>query len=157
MKLWKCEEIEQIMRSPEFEEYSARSRNRRAGARKATETKRAKLQKEVDEKIVQISVKKLDDDDLLYRTIRDKQAWYAYQDDLRERWDYTRDADSADDQTKTRWMVNYIRHNLASYDEVLYEMSGKVGCYEEYHRYREAVFDKISEVYPKLAGECSFL
>ena len=52
-------------------------------------------------------------------------------------------------------MVNYIRLNLTSYDAVLYEMSGRVGCHDEYKRYKNAVLDKISSVYPYLSKECS--
>ena len=39
------------------------------------------------------------------------------------------------DEVLNRWMVNFIRHNLTEYDDVLYDAKGKVGIGDEYIRY----------------------
>ena len=59
MQLWKCEEVDSIMESSEFQEYLSKLKSRKAGAKKVVETKKLKLQKEVDLKILKISVKEL--------------------------------------------------------------------------------------------------
>ena len=153
MKLWECNVVDAVIKTDKFAEYREKSQKRRAGAQKAVHTKKLKLREEIDCQIEKIAVKKIKDDALMSRTIQEKQDWYDYQDDLRGNWEGRAAAD-ADYKTQMRWMVNYVRHNLTSYDNVLYDMSGKVGCHEEYHRYKEAVLDKIAETYPLLAEEC---
>lgn len=154
MKLWLITEVDAVMQTDEFKEAVKKRESRRQGAAKAVETKRAKLHAEILEKCKHIKVRRWDLTKLRRQTISDKQAWYNYQSMLRDgRCEY-RDADTADDDTVQRWMVNFIRHNLTEYDDVLYEMSGRVGCHDEYYHYREAVLAKIAEVYPELKDEC---
>lgn len=153
MQLWKCEEVDSVMKSDDFLAHVEKSKARKSGAKKAVETKRLKLQKEVDIKIQKILVEELPYKTLVQRTIQDKQSWYDYLNDLRGEYS-PRIASDVDNKTKERWMVNYIRHNLTSYDDTLYDMSGKVGCHDEYKRYKNAVLDKIASVYPYLSKEC---
>ena len=154
MKLWECDAVDTIIKSQDFIELKNQNVNRRLGARKAVKTKQQKLHEEILNKINEIKVKRLSFEELQNRTIREKQNWYDYQSYLRGNCiDYS-DAATADSQTQYRWMVNYARHNLTSYDEILYAMSGKVGCHTEYHVYRDAVLDKIAQTYPELAYEC---
>lgn len=53
-----------------------------------------------------------------------------------------------------RWVVNYIRHNLISYDSTLFDNKGKVGKDEAYPIFKKAVLDRIAATYPKYAAEC---
>lgn len=154
MKLWLITDVDEAMKTAEFNEYQEKAKKRREGAKKAVETKTAKLHEEVSTKIDAISVKKIDGNDLIARTLSEKADWFNYQNMLRNNWYDTPDPYNADKQTQERWQVNYIRHNLTQYDESLYEMSGKVGCHSEYIRYKEAVLRKIGETYPKLKEEC---
>lgn len=65
------------------------------------------------------------------------------------------DAERAPRQVKRRWCVNYIRHELSNYDDVLVDMFGKVGRSEAYRVLFAAVMDRIAVVYPEYAGECA--
>lgn len=47
-------------------------------------------------------------------------------------------------------MVNYIRHNLTNYDEVLDNIKDKFGVKVSYVKFRKILMLKIKEVYPKL-------
>lgn len=62
--------------------------------------------------------------------------------------------DDADENTVTRWTVNYIRHRMTSYDEQLYHMKGKVGKNGMYREIHNHILYKIANVYPELAEEC---
>ena len=149
MKLWLITEVEVVMQTDEFKEAVQKRESRRQGAAKAVETKRAKLHAEIEAKIQKIKVEVLTIGQLRNEAIADRQAWYDMD------WENCCDAASADEPTIKRWMVNYVRHNLTSYDDVLYRMSGKVGCQDEYLTYKFAVLDKIAEAYPKLKQECN--
>lgn len=149
MKLWLITEVDAVMQTDEFKKAVAKRESRRQGAAKAVETKRAKLHAEIETKIQKIKVEVLPMSQLRDEAIADRQAWYDMD------WENDCDAASADEPTIKRWMVNYVRHNLTSYDDVLYRMSGKVGCHNEYLTYKFTVLDKIAEAYPKLKQECN--
>ena len=153
MKLWKRTDVDSVLESEEFKTAFDKNKSRRDAAAKAVLTKQTKLHEEVSRKIKQISVKQIDFDVLQNQTLSEKQGWYDYQSALRSQVG-ERTAYSADKQTKCRWMVNYVRHNLTIYDNALYSISGKPGCYTEYLRYKQAVLSKIADVYPELRSEC---
>lgn len=79
-----------------------------------------------------------------------KQDWY----DEHQRDGNVRNAYDADEDTKIRWAVDYIRHNLTNYDHDMNALINKVGKDKAYDKYKEAVLDKIAEVYPDLEDEC---
>lgn len=51
-----------------------------------------------------------------------------------------------------QWMVNYVRHELTQYDEVLIGIAGNIPG--GYFIFKSAVLDKIAAVYPFLKDEC---
>ena len=130
--------------------------NKKKGAEKAVKTKKEKLHKEVEKKIKDIHVKKISYYELEEKTISAKQEWYDNHPSRQDRWDYDKDAWQADTNTVKRWMVNYIRHNLTSYDSELLSIAKKVGCHEEYAYYKNAVLDCIAQTYPELEEECNY-
>lgn len=159
MRLWYEDEVFEALNDPQLAaEIAARekaSEPRRKAAKKAVETKKAKTMRMVDIEIAAIRVREILPYKRLKRlAVRDRQDWYDYQEEIRGRYEY-RDADSAPEDTKRRWMVNYVRHNLTDYDETLWNMKGSTGIREAYQKYRDAVLDAIAEAYPSLADECS--
>lgn len=153
MKLWKCEDVDRAMRSDIFRQFIEKNEKRRSEAKKAIETKKAKLHDEIMQKISEIIVNRVDFITLQDRTLCEKRDWYEYQAAIRNRIEDI-SVENADMPTKLRWMVNYVRHNLTKYDEDLYSISGKVSCHTEYGIYKNAVLDKIADVYPELVEEC---
>ena len=67
---------------------------------------------------------------------------------------YMKNAYTANEETINRWIVNYIRHNLVSYDNFLGSIDGKVGSVEAYPEVKIAVLEKIANTYPKYKDEC---
>ncbi len=53
-----------------------------------------------------------------------------------------------------RITVNYIRHNLTSYDSKLIAQKGKIGGNDAAPIIRRRVFEEIAVAYPQLADEC---
>lgn len=152
MKLWYDDEVAAISRQPDvapkLEAVLARRGQRQASARKAVETRKAETARVVDKAISSIRVERLPLKQVRRSALWAKAEWY----EATEQWD--KDVDLADEDTKRRWMVNYIRHNLTDYDDSLYQMSGRPGCHEEYKRYKFAVLEEIAETYPALQSEC---
>jgi len=148
MKLWSVSDVESVMQTKEFQEAKEKADKRKMSAQKAVITKTDKLLEDIEKKILEIEVVKVNDKKLRKDTLAAKEVWYMVH-------DIPSDVYSVDAETMNRWIVNYIRHNLTSYDEELYLMSGKVGCHIAYVRYKNAVLHKIAEVYPKYAEECS--
>ena len=105
--------------------------------------------------IASLSVLIVPEKNLIKRTIKAKNDWYAFNASLRNEWlDYEVTAGGVDEDTLNRWVVNYIRHRLVRYDDALRLMDGRVGKYEVYPEFKRAVLAKISEAYPNYAAEC---
>lgn len=159
MKLWELETVEAMEQTEAFkqkkEKADAHRDAHRASAKKAVQTKIAKLDDELTAFANSIKVEVIADRDLVSQTIDAKNEWFdrisQFRDDafLCERSAY-----SAPDEVKTRWIVNYIRHNLTDYDEAFYSAKGKCGFSSLYGKYRNMVLDKIAAAYPKYADEC---
>jgi hypothetical protein len=150
MRLWEKDDVENAMQSQDFIDFQKYSEKRRQSAKKAVETKIDKMMNEVKEKIKNINVKFVNDDRLIIRTLKSKEEYMI----SIEKYDYPTTKEEVGEAVLQRWIVNYIRHELTSYDDELYEMSGKVGCHQAYLIYRESVLMKIAEVYPKYSDEC---
>ncbi|MCM1236332.1 MAG: hypothetical protein NC489_40135 [Ruminococcus flavefaciens] len=153
MKLWKLSVVEEAMKTPQFQEALKKREKRQAAAAKAVATKLSKIQDETKKFIESIMIERMDIDVLREKALEAKQCWYDEQSFVRGDL-YPKDAYSADEKTVIRWMVNYIRHELTSYDEQLYSMKGRTGIRDMYQEIHSIILDKIAEVYPELAHEC---
>ena len=105
-----------------------------------------------------ITIKVLSDEELKTKALKAKQEWYqCHPCSLNGDWidePYMKNAYTANEETINRWIVNYIRHNLVSYDNFLGSIDGKVGSVEAYPEVKIAVLEKIANTYPKYKDEC---
>lgn len=53
-----------------------------------------------------------------------------------------------------RITVNYLRHNVTDYDDMLQELRGRVGVRDAEDLFRERVYEAIASRFPELAEEC---
>lgn len=60
----------------------------------------------------------------------------------------------ADPAALPRWMVNYLRHALTRYDDLLQGLAGGDGREEAEALLRRRVYGAIAAVYPELGAEC---
>lgn len=153
MKLWKLSDVENAMNNPIFQESFKKREKCKAAAAKAVATKKAKLKDETDKFIESIQIKKMDIETVRKCAVEAQQCWYnnyKYEND----YGCFLNAYDADEDTKNRWTVNYIRHEMTKYDEQLYHMKAKVGIHDMYFEIHNLILDKIALVYPELAQEC---
>ncbi|MGN0394929.1 MAG: hypothetical protein ACI4EF_06165 [Coprococcus sp.] len=155
MKLWRKNDVIEIMETPEFIEAMEKAAKRKEAAGKAKQTKQKKLADEMEKVIASLSVLIVPEKNLIKRTIKAKNEWYAFNASLRNEWlDYEVTVGGVDDSTLNRWVVNYIRHRLVRYDDALRLMDGRVGKYDVYPEFKRAVLEKIAEAFPNYAAEC---
>lgn len=145
MKLYDGNAVETAMKTEVFLKHKEGSAKRKEAAQRAVETKISNLIAVMEEKAKNIQVHKVED--VLSEVLEDK--YDTYESDFSGYNPY-----DADENTKRRWAVNYIRHNLTSYDFDLYRMAGKPGCDRAYDVYKNGVLDKIADVYPEFKEEC---
>ena len=153
MKLYLIADVQKAMKNELFIAYQVKRQKRKEAAKQAVETKRKKIISEMQSFSDKITVKRIDIDTLLGLTLRAKQDHYDWMFELYNN-DYCNDAYSADESTRERWMVNYIRHNLTEYEDGLDNLYGRTGKDDAYHMLYQAVMEKIALVYPELADEC---
>ena len=163
MKLWKEADVESAMKNELFQAKQAKREARKAAAQKAVQTKTDKLLAEVEERVANIKVTVIDLKELEKKTIKAKQDWYDYLEercchkenyDYCDYYDYYEPAGSADKETRERWMVNYVRHNLTLYDDELLELYNRTGKGKAYMKLYSGIMEKIADAYPKFSDEC---
>jgi hypothetical protein len=146
MQLYCPERIKSIEQTPEFQERFAKSAARKSGAKKGVQTKTANLRQKVSRE--KIGVPKFKMKKLIEKACDHYNALQSF---------YNSDLFASEHSPLIflqRICVNYLRHELTQYDEVLDKMKGKVGCNDVYWDVRDKVLDKIAEQYPMLAEEC---
>ena len=148
MYLWKEYDVLEAEKQPEFTAHLKRRSVHQKRAQAAVRTKNRKMQERLTDAIARIRVEEVDYAQVVNDAVDAKQNWY----DMTGQYD--RRVRGADQKTIERWTVNYIRHNLTTYDSFLYSAKGKTGISFAYPLYRKAVLEKIAEVYPWLYGEC---
>jgi hypothetical protein len=148
MYLWKEYDVLEAEKRPEFTAHLKRRSVHQKRAQAAVRTKNRKMQERLTDAIARIRVEEVDYAQVVNDAVDAKQNWY----DMTGQYD--RRVRGADQKTIERWTVNYIRHNLTTYDSFLYSAKGKTGISFAYPLYRRAVLEKIAEVYPWLYGEC---
>lgn len=151
MKLWRKEDVENAEATEEFAKAKSIADKRKKSAEKAVETKTNALRADMKAFIESIRVEVIPNGELRKLAVEARQMWYE---ETEQTSKYGWDAMNADQATKDRWVVNFIRHNLTEYDENLAEMKGKTGVRELYPEYKEAILKKIAEAYPKYRREC---
>ena len=142
MQLWLGKDIINPKKTKKFKENLEKKITRKEIYDRAILTKKEKLMKEIDEKINQIEVETIDKEELITLTLDNQNNYYNLMN-----IDYYA---SRYDIHLPRWMINFIRHNLTSYDEVLFEIRGRTGIKEAYLKYKKAVLIKIAISYPYL-------
>lgn len=153
MKLWRISDVEEAMKNPIFQESLKKREKHKASAEKAVATKKAKLKEKTDRFLESIHIEHMDIGALRKAAIEAKQGWYNYKFSMHCNG-LPQSAYDADEGTVIRWMVNFVRHEMTSYDAQLYHMKGKVGIHDMYHEIHDVILDKIAVVYPELAQEC---
>ena len=145
MKLYKISRVESIEKNEHFLIDFQKTILRRKSSLKMVETKKDNLLIEISE--LPISVEIIPRNELVPLVIDDYNDRNYYKDYLTLR--------DLDQSTLERLTVNYIRHQLTSYDQCLGLIFSKVGKKEGYRLLIERIYNCISESYPELTRECT--
>lgn len=147
VKLYSVEKVNAVIQTEEYRLAREKVEKRKLAAKKAVNSKRANSLAKYEKDVEKISVERIPLDKLRTLALDDKQDWYDL--NLSERFAY-----DADENTVRRWMVNYVRHNMTMYDNLLIDWKGLVGIRNMYVSLHAQVLDKIAKVYPELHEEC---
>ena len=145
MRLYLLSHVEAVEATDEFRTAVKQSGPRREASKKGVETKRAKTRDWLA--ALTILVEELEWEDLV------SCAADHYNTGPKGNDDNWIDA-SSPPEVLHRHMVNYLRHQMTDYEELLRQKSGRVGSDEAYLELNRKIYDAISEMYPKLADEC---
>jgi len=144
MKLYCLARIKKIEKSVKFIKEMELTKKRKESSKKSIQTKIENLRKYLD--LLQV-----DNIPVVKKNELIKLSCENYN-NFRERLD---PANSKSDWSfLQRICVNYLRHCMSEYEELLYEMSGKTGFQEGYDVVNKKIFEKISDAYPWLKEEC---
>lgn len=147
MKLYSPQRVLLLEQSTEFQDVMKGAAKRQEAARRAVDTKRAKVRSDLSR--VTIRVPRLRRDRLTAR------ACWHYNCRASERGDFAADANPRCDQDfLDRITVNYLRHCLTDYERELARFVGRIGRVEAYREIKCKVLDAIAGEYPWLATEC---
>ncbi len=153
MQLYLIKRVEDIEKSAEFQHFQDKNKKRVVSSKKAVETKRKRLLKEVQNWAIHL--KSQDYQEVLKNAIKSYNR-FKQETAFEHGWDNydfqpTMDSDK---EFIERITVNYLRHNQSNYDNKLDKLFGKVGKSEAYNILNRKIYDKITEVYPQLSAEC---
>lgn len=142
--LYSKKRVEDIERSDSFIEIKQAAQTRSSKAQKVadqTKTKNLNTVKKISITVARLEVEKVIDF-----------AIESYND--HHYFDSTNYATKDSDQSfLDRIAVNFIRHELTFYDNMLHEQFRKVGKVEAIAIIQEKVFDEIAKIYPEFANE----
>lgn len=153
IRLYRIERIEAAERGEEFRAAAAAAARRSTAAKAAAQRRRREVLARIAAEPVEVP--RLASDRLAalaveHRNRRDEERAF-------DRLDHVPDpatVGSAEPCALDRWKVNYLRHRLTRYDELLDGLYGSTGRAAAEDLLRRRVYAAISEAYPDLAQEC---
>jgi hypothetical protein len=152
-RLYLVERIEAAERSDEFRAVSAAAARRSTAAQAAARRRRREVVARIAAEpiaVPRLAPYRLAALAVEHRNRRDGERAY-------ERWGHVPDpatVESADPGALQRWKVNYLRHRLTRYDELLHGLHGSIGRAAAEELLRRRVYTAVSEAYPDLRQEC---
>ena len=146
-KQWSKQRVEATEKSSQaFIGYQDKRAAASARSMKVAERKRGELRDDLGK--LDITVQVISSAEAIARGIRN---WETRQARRRRKAGNGGDADAA---TKRRWAINYIRHNLCTYDAERHKIAGRTGQVLGIALIRRMVYEAIAEAYPDFAEEC---
>lgn len=145
--LYDVDRVHALESTKEFQEVQQSRLKRREAAQNAVATKKKKLQQFLEG--IEVKVPEMEWEVLTRRAV-DHFNDRAFE----RRTDAPLASTESDEALLDRIRVNYLRHELTTYEEDLQNTAGKVGAADAYLDIKEKVLDAISDTYPELTLEC---
>lgn len=151
MYLWKKEDVDAIIENEDvkiiLKKNKIRKEKFRASIEKTYDRKRELTKKQYIDAAKNIRVIVISLKDLRTQTLNHIR-------NFRNRNNNDFNPEFAKEENIKRWEVNYIRHQLTRYDDLLEIGFGKIGKSEAQKILIEAIYKKIASSYPSLKDEC---
>jgi len=145
-QLYLVSRVEAAETTEEFRAWVEKSKVRRASSKGAAEVRR---QETVDAaKAIVVEVPTFDLEQLIRKACASYNQLNSYRDG------FVAATPNSSPEFLDRIAVNYLRHQMTDYEELLDRQFGKVGTAEAKEVIREKVYDAIGDTYPSLADEC---
>ncbi|WP_236584120.1 hypothetical protein [Streptomyces sp. MBT53] len=156
-RLYCVERVEATERSDAFRAVAAAAARRSAAARAAARRRRREVLARITAE--PIDVPRLPPQQLAalaveHRNRRDKERTHERRDPKPQPPSPPATVESADPLALDRWKVDYLRHRLTRYDELLNGLYGSTGRAAAEELLRRRLYAAIGEAYPLLAEEC---
>ena len=143
MKLYFSNKLEELEKTEQFCNLIAKSQSRKDGAKKAVETKIAKLYNYVE--TVPIEIEFTPEPKVTYEAIEAYNIWQENRPSvINGNNSYQEAFIKSDEVFLCRIRGNYIRHNLTNYDEILAVIKGHTGISEVYPDLKKKVMSRIN-------------
>lgn len=152
-RLYRLDRIEKAELSEEFRAVSAAAARRSAAARAAALRRRREV-------LARIAAEPIDVPRLTARRLAELAVDHRNRRDAERAYERGRHApdpaavQSADPPALDRWKVDYLRHRLTRYDQLLDGLHGSTGRAAAEELLRRRVYAAIADAYPDLAREC---
>lgn len=147
VKLFLKTEIDILCKSKEVKNILKTRNKKIIASLKATKTKKEKLINEINELKIEVD---LLDINLIKKYSIEENKRFAF-----ERGDFGGNYINIPKNVLNRWCVNFIRHNLTSYDAYIDSLYNKVGKIEAYVLLKNKILTEIAKKYPDLKEECN--
>ncbi|WP_026178379.1 hypothetical protein [Streptomyces hokutonensis] len=144
-RLYRVERVETAERSDAFRAVAATAARRSAAARSAARRRRREV-------LTRITAEPIDVPRLTPQRLTALAVEHRNRQD--EERTYTATVEGADPSELDRWKVDYLRHRLTRYDELLSGLHGTTGRAAAEELLRRRLYAAITEAYPLLAQEC---
>jgi hypothetical protein len=151
MCLYLLKNVEEIERTQEFQEALLKAQRYKVASKKAIETKKKKLMNLIEN--INILIPRISEKKLLEKAIGSYNEMQAEREVMNRSFsDHVNK--NADKEFLDRICVNFLRHQLTDYEEILSDISCKVGFDDGYFEIRKKIFLEISNRFPWLHQEC---
>lgn len=150
MRLYLISRVEKIEKSKKFLDFQEKNIKKVAGAKKAAETRKERLIKEMQG--CEIKLEREDYEVVLYRAIKSYNAFKGSLALERKNFEYEPATIDSDPAFLKRITKNYLKHKLSNYEDKLEKIFGKTGTDEAYMIIRKKIDEKIEEIYPELSS-----
>lgn len=157
MKLFALKRVQKQESTPEFKEAFEKAKKRSKTSRKARIKVVSKKRQELQDKInkMKIRVPGMSYEKLERKAIKHYNDWEEMKSRTRGNYGEISWADSDSDKFfLQRISVNYLRHELTSYEDKLNALARKIGRRDGYVSIKKKVLEAIASQYPELSGEC---
>lgn len=142
MRLYLVERVRQVEDTQEFREDAAKAQKRRLGSLRGVATKKARSAQQAGQELVVTGLDQITEAQLITQACAHYNSLWLMEIKEGAKAKATR---ASSRMFLARIIVNYVRHELSNYDDILDKLEGMTGKYEAQAIMRELVLSRLEE------------